>query len=61
MKTLTEWMEDKGIEELDTDSILENQLEQLVTRLNGLIHDNDNKKAIVEKFIKDVEKRVLGN
>lgn len=75
MRTLTEWLKEKGIEgceELSSsdswminvpdESIIENQLEQLVSRLEGLCHGlSENKKdEMIDRFMRQVEEKILG-
>jgi len=70
MITYNEWQQD-GIEELSSgnygmqtfqdDEVLASQIEQLVGRLEGLLHgvNEETKTELVDKFMRQVEKRIL--
>lgn len=71
MKTINEWLQEKGIEELSSDygmtteqddEILMSQMEQLVTRIEGLCHgmSEEKKSALMDQFMRQIEERVLG-
>lgn len=71
MITYNEWKK-TGIDELSSgdfgmvvfkdEGVLANQLEQLVGRLEGLLHgvSEDTKAQLIDGFMRQVEKRVLG-
>jgi hypothetical protein len=68
MKNLNEWMQSKGINEnygmhtvIDED-LVASQVDMIVTKLEGIIHDLDanQKSAVMDRFMKQVEERILG-
>lgn len=44
------------------DDLLSSQLEQMVTKLQGLLHNvpEEEKNVLVDKFMRQVEERILG-
>jgi hypothetical protein len=66
MISYCEWLEQKssdyGMITHQDDNVLTNQMEQLVTRLQGLLHGvSENKKSILlDEFMRKVEERILG-
>jgi hypothetical protein len=58
MKTFLEWTQSNHLE---TGDILASQLDQLIGRLEGLTFDlpKEEKSAMIENFVKQVEERLL--
>lgn len=71
MQTLNEWLKDKNIGELSQGfgaivyhdrELTETQLEQIVLRIEGLVHgfDEETKSLLIDKLMRSVEERILG-
>lgn len=66
MKTYNEWLKKKDINEscmtYRNDELIEGQIDQLVTRLEGLVYDLDkNTKAkMIDRFMQQLESKILG-
>lgn len=71
MKTLNEWIVDRGLsshyaadllDQDDNDDLLASQLEQYVTRIEGLCHglSEEQKSELLDKFMRSLEERILG-
>lgn len=59
MKKFNEWLATREEPNISTDDeLLESQLNQWVQKLFGLIHQNENKKEILEKVINDIQSRI---
>jgi hypothetical protein len=57
-----EWLHNQNDTNISPDGILENQLGQLITRLEGLLHDvpEAQKSLLVDKLVRQIEERILG-
>ena len=66
-----EWLDDQAVNaELGgftmttahDDGVLANQMEQLVNRLEGLLHDvpESKKTALIDRLMRQIEERILG-